>query len=1255
MVDSGYHSGYGFASPISGCKEKHLSLAALLVFVQLLNTRRLPLSVDLCLGLLVILVVWGCAGPHTLALLMNLMVSASQVRLVLERRDNGLLVGWVYDPLAPGTETLSLAVGGQAMSLVVRRCDREDVAAALNVPPAAFGFEVALPWQAWRDVVQAHKSLVWRLNGKDVSDSFQPLFQTAWPKLARGEVEGLAGLRLRGWYVAPEGKKPRLTLVCGGATLECPSQWVERMDVAAAHWLPRAEVGFDIEVPGHVWQRAERGQAVVLQVLADGAPLGGPVSLARSVLPDLLRPAARPREPRTDALHCALVLEHVVMADMLTTLSAADRQLLQSQIALLGLPPSVMAPALPNAPNVAEPSPMAQQRGVLARCVQWRWSARLALKLLQNLRSRPAQQAVADKLEIALTRATGLFNKVLYRSQLSEAELQASSALRHYVTQGDALSLVPSPLFNPRQYTGQLPGRRHPGVNRLLHYALSGRFAGCQTSDWFDSGHYLRTYGDVAASGIDPLLHFITCGWREQRSPVPGFEVGQESGQGLLKRLVRRAGHSGAGSKAGLVNYLLSGLPEGVPLPLQGQVPWVPPRTLDGQDFMAPSTWQGLRARPVPAGSVAVIVPVYAGVQETLRCLWAVLNAPCRTPFELWVVDDCSPDPALSAMLAQLAQRGLLRLLVNADNLGFVRTVNRALEATPGQDVVILNADTCVANDWLDRLLAHAQAEPLAASITPLSNNATLCSYPQTMADNGNVLEMPVAELDLLAARTLAGVHVQAPTGMGFCMFLRRTCLDQIGLLDAERFGRGYGEENDWCLRASDAGWVHLLAADVVVLHDGGVSFAGESSSRVLAALDILAERYPDYQARIDAFALADPLLPARLALDLARLVHADPRPRVLLISHARGGGTARFEAEEASRLDQQGLAVILMRPGELPGTVSLRVPASSLALPNLRNLPLADEELVEPALRTLGVNSLLLNHLVDFPSGMADQVRQWSLALAAPLRVMVHDYHAICPRINLVNLQGRYCGEPVPQTCAHCLEDDGLGSESGDILVWRQTHERLLTMAQVVAVPDEDVAQRLLRYFPRLTLSVQAHEALQVRPPRFQVGSVRKLMVVGALSRIKGFDQVLALLASSTWRKANAQLSLLGYAMDDDALIQAGAQVLGRYDDASLVDRLVAEAPDLVWLPSIWPETYNYVLSAALQAGCRVAVFDIGAPARRLREHPLHARILPMALTADPEALAAALLQSPADVGRLSAGAAQSYTSASGSVASSS
>ncbi len=103
-------------------------------------------------------------------------------------------------------------------------------------------------------------------------------------------------------------------------------------------------------------------------------------------------------------------------------------------------------------------------------------------------------------------------------------------------------------------------------------------------------------------------------------------------------------------------------------------------------------------------------------------------------PLTLRVIKD--EHRALAAMLRTLASRGLIILETNRTNLGFVRTVNKGLRLHRQRDVVILNSDTEVYNDWLDRLLGHARAYPRLGSITPLSNNATICSYPETLGGN---------------------------------------------------------------------------------------------------------------------------------------------------------------------------------------------------------------------------------------------------------------------------------------------------------------------------------------------------------------------------------------------------------------------------------------------------------------------------------------------------------------------------------------
>ncbi|MCB1922034.1 MAG: glycosyltransferase family 2 protein, partial [Candidatus Competibacteraceae bacterium] len=203
----------------------------------------------------------------------------------------------------------------------------------------------------------------------------------------------------------------------------------------------------------------------------------------------------------------------------------------------------------------------------------------------------------------------------------------------------------------------------------------------------------------------------------------------------------------------------------------------------------------------------------------------------CRTPWRLVVIDDASPEPEVSAWLQEVAATdSRIELLRNEQNLGFVGTVNRGMALAAERDVLLLNSDTEVANDWLDRIRAAAYGDQKVASVTPFSNNATICSYPRFCQDNDLPEGWPVAELDALFAKVNPGQVVDVPTGVGFCMYIRRAALNDVGLFDVEHFGKGYGEENDFCIRAHKAGWRNLHLLDTFVLHSGGVSF-GDSKS----------------------------------------------------------------------------------------------------------------------------------------------------------------------------------------------------------------------------------------------------------------------------------------------------------------------------------------------------------------------------------------------------------------------------------------
>jgi hypothetical protein len=205
----------------------------------------------------------------------------------------------------------------------------------------------------------------------------------------------------------------------------------------------------------------------------------------------------------------------------------------------------------------------------------------------------------------------------------------------------------------------------------------------------------------------------------------------------------------------------------------------------------------------------------------------------------------------------------------------------------PDRDVVLLNSDTEVANDWLDRLHACAYGAADVATVTPFSNNATICSYPFEGWDGRIPGTLGLAALDRIFAAANARRTVDLPTAVGFCMYIRRDALDALGLFDADRFGRGYGEENDFCMRALKAGRRNVLAGDVFVFHEGSVSFSEDRFALMQSAGKALVEVHPDYPARVHEFLVADPANDLRIAVDKARLEHGVEEARHVVSERA--------------------------------------------------------------------------------------------------------------------------------------------------------------------------------------------------------------------------------------------------------------------------------------------------------------------------------------------------------------------------------
>lgn len=625
----------------------------------------------------------------------------------------------------------------------------------------------------------------------------------------------------------------------------------------------------------------------------------------------------------------------------------------------------------------------------------------------------------------------------------------------------------------------------------------------------------------------------------------------------------------------------------------------------------------GRRRRMALDRPVDVVIPVYRGLASTLACITSVLETvPAET--RIWVVNDASPEPELVAALRRLAAGGSIRLIPSGEgrrNRGFPAAANAGLRAANGRHVVLLNSDTLVPPGWLETLCQAACSAPDIGTATPISNDASILSYPGDAGHNPVPDRAGTRRLAALAGRVNRGRLVDIPTAHGFCMFIRRDCLAETGFFDETLFAQGYGEENDFSERAAARGWRHVAVPEVFVTHLGGASFGAARRYLLERNLGLLEHRHPGYLGRVQAWIEADPLAPARRRLDIARWRAAGRgQPlSVLLVSHGKGGGTARIVAERAAFQRAAGYRPIVLRPqhgfcevGDLEGSY-----------PNLRfALPREFK-----ALARLVASSNPVGGEVHHLLGHHHSVMGLFTALGVPYDVWVHDYAWFCARLSFITGEGRFCGEPEAAVCNACVSR--WGSEIEETIPPAELRRRSvvdLRAARAVIVPSEDAARRVSRHVHGLVPVVQPWESAP--PPLDRLPFVsrrqRRVAVIGAIGMEKGYEVLLACARDAAARQLTLEFVVVGYTADDEKLLETGKVfITGPFTANEAAALIRAQAADLAFLPSIWPETWCYALSDAWAGGLPAAVFDIGTPPARIRAGRGHGWVLPLGLPA--------------------------------------
>jgi len=466
------------------------------------------------------------------------------------------------------------------------------------------------------------------------------------------------------------------------------------------------------------------------------------------------------------------------------------------------------------------------------------WTATLQLAR----RARARRHARGD---IAVLATTALFDRAWYLARYPEVACAGVDPVMHYFWTGATAGYNPHPLFDSAWYLASYPDTARAGRNPLAHYVREGSAAGHDPHPLFDSAlvlgdrarpactvledylgraptdagavnalfdgrMYLAEHPAARASGLDPLLHYVTLGAAAGYQPHPLFDAAwysehhPDSDAFPADATVRPLGH-----------FLRVGLAAGAHCSAVTEAAHV--SFPNGLDFTFAQS---------NTPDVSVIVPAYAHLFETYRCLCAVLWQTGGVAHEVILVDD-RPDAPIVPYLAGF--KGL-RVRVNTSNLGFLRSCNEAAKIARGRYLVFLNNDTEVGVDWLAPMVAIAEADATVGMV-----GCKLLNPDGTIQEAGGIFRSdgwgePYGKGGD-AARGEYNFVRDVDCVTGACFLVPRARWEALGGFD-DAYAPAFYEEFDLAVALHEAGLRVVYQPASEVTHFGSASYGTEARDR---------------------------------------------------------------------------------------------------------------------------------------------------------------------------------------------------------------------------------------------------------------------------------------------------------------------------------------------------------------------------------------------------------------------------------------
>lgn len=218
---------------------------------------------------------------------------------------------------------------------------------------------------------------------------------------------------------------------------------------------------------------------------------------------------------------------------------------------------------------------------------------------------------------------------------------------------------------------------------------------------------------------------------------------------------------------------------------------------------------------------LSVIVVNWNGAEFVGKCLKSVFESTFDKPWEVIVVDNNSSDKSVE-IIKQFPQ---VIAIENKENVGFGAANNQALKQATGKFVFLLNPDTQIFPDSMEKLVEKIEEEEKIAIVAPqlVNENGSFqkeIGHFPGLVDSILVLlklhRLPFFK-DLVFPKVDYSQEQEAEHLMGSALLIRREVLDSVGVFDEHFFL--WFEETDLEKRIKDAGWKLIYYPHARVVH----------------------------------------------------------------------------------------------------------------------------------------------------------------------------------------------------------------------------------------------------------------------------------------------------------------------------------------------------------------------------------------------------------------------------------------------------